>query len=292
MTAAVCRPCSSRQIRLASDVLIQQQLSTAFRLVAVNLTYMYTVLSRSAMAVVSVSELLGVLCPTLLVLLSLAGSGDGENVLGVQNDDFDFDGLPGVQHDLRFEVGAGEMECFYQNMPKLAQVYFSFEVLRGGDRNVDVIITDPNSEIIAKHLWKTEGTSEYTVRTEGVYQICIDNTFSRFTSKLVYLYLVTFVAEQWEKYAKEVQDISFTMENFTTSLTSVQKSISTMFRFQANTRMEIVRDWYLVMGNMKYVRYWSIAQCVVIVTSAVAQVYFLRKLFDVKNVTPSAKPRA
>lgn len=79
---------------------------------------------------------------------------------------------------------------------------------------------------------------------------------------------------------------------FQNSLSSVQKSISTMFRFQANTRMEIVRDWYLVMGNMKYVGYWSIAQCVVIVTSAVAQVYFLRKLFEVKNVTPSAKPRA
>lgn len=80
------------------------------------------------MAVVSTLDLLGVLCPTLFILLSVAGLGDGESVLGVENDDFDFDGLPGVQHELRFEVGAGEMECFYQNMPKLAQVYFSFEV--------------------------------------------------------------------------------------------------------------------------------------------------------------------
>lgn len=66
-------------------------------------------------------------------------------------------------------------------------------------------------------------------RPPGVYQICIDNTFSRFTSKLVYLYLVTFVAEQWEKYAKEVQDISFTMENFTVSICIAHGEVLKLF---------------------------------------------------------------
>lgn len=51
-----------------------------------------------------------------------------ETVLGQNNDDFDFDGLPGVQHEFKVEIPPGREECFYQMVKRAAQLHISFEV--------------------------------------------------------------------------------------------------------------------------------------------------------------------
>ena len=51
-----------------------------------------------------------------------------EDVLGMKTDDFDFDGLPGVQHEFKVEVLAGKEECFFQAIKQGAQLHVSFEV--------------------------------------------------------------------------------------------------------------------------------------------------------------------
>ena len=51
-----------------------------------------------------------------------------EDVLGERTDDFDFDGLPGVQHEFKVDVPAGREECFYQKIKSGAQLHVSFEV--------------------------------------------------------------------------------------------------------------------------------------------------------------------
>ena len=51
----------------------------------------------------------------------------------------------------------------------------------------------------------------------GPYAICLDNSMSRLNSKLVYMYIVTYVQDKWEEYVKEIDDLHLTMENFTVS---------------------------------------------------------------------------
>ena len=51
-----------------------------------------------------------------------------EVMFGETNDDFDFDGLPGVQHEFKIEVPPGREECFYQNIKLGAQLHVSFQV--------------------------------------------------------------------------------------------------------------------------------------------------------------------
>ena len=78
---------------------------------------------------------------------------------------------------------------------------------------------------------------------------------------------------------------------FQVSLDMVKNSISDAIIHQAQSRMHIIKDWYLISGNNTYITTWSILQCCVIVISSVCQVYFLRRLFRYTNVKP-AKPRA
>ena len=51
-----------------------------------------------------------------------------ERILGVENDDFDFDGLPGVQHEFKVEIPGGVEDCFFQRAATGAKLYVSFEV--------------------------------------------------------------------------------------------------------------------------------------------------------------------
>ena len=67
--------------------------------------------------------------PLFITIFSLLPSlSQPEDILGVRTDDFDFDGLPGVQHEFKVEVLAGKEECFFQAIKQGAQLHVSFEV--------------------------------------------------------------------------------------------------------------------------------------------------------------------
>lgn len=68
---------------------------------------------------------------SLLCLLLLSSNFvllGGEKVLGEENEDFDFDGLPGVQHEFKVEIPAGKEDCFFQRAAIGAKLHVSFEV--------------------------------------------------------------------------------------------------------------------------------------------------------------------
>ena len=44
---------------------------------------------------------------------------------------------------------------------------------------------------------------------------------SRIHSKLVYVYIVTYVQDEWNNYVKEIEDLHITMGNFTVSIDSL-----------------------------------------------------------------------
>ena len=80
--------------------------------------------------------------------------------------------------------------------------------------------------------------------------------------------------------------------SFQTSISAVEQSIEAVKMHQSHSRMNVIKDWYLITGNESYVVRWSIIQIAIIVTASAFQVYFVRRLFRVSNVTPTAKPRA
>ncbi|CAC5381917.1 TMED6 [Mytilus coruscus] len=153
---------------------------------------------------------------TLLTFINVLKS---EQVLDKQNEDFDFDGLPGVSYEFKVEVNAGDEQCFYQKIAQGARLYVSFEALRGGDRLIDVILRDPNMEILDSQIDQTEGSLEHETTVEGIYTICIDNTASMsryfYGSKRIYFYMGTYITAEWDKYIEEIEGVHLTVSNFT-----------------------------------------------------------------------------
>ncbi|XP_076451378.1 transmembrane emp24 domain-containing protein 6-like [Babylonia areolata] len=228
----------------------------------------------------------------MMVVVTEVGVVRGEVVLGKRNEDFDFDGLPGVQHEFKVDIPGGVNDCFFQRVARGANVHVSFEVLRGGDYNVDVVVSDSQGQVVNYKQWKRQGVIEFQSPYEDTYAVCVDNRRGGFTARLVYLYLAVFLQDDWTAYVQDMADILDIAENVTVSLSRVEKQVQNMSLSQSSFRRHAMRDMYLVWANHSYVQTWSLLQCVVIVLTSLVQVVFLRRLFRPVNVTPSAKPRA
>lgn len=66
--------------------------------------------------------------PGFITLLTFINVLKSEQILDKQNEDFDFDGLPGVSYEFKVEVNAGDEQCFHQKIAQGARLYVSFEV--------------------------------------------------------------------------------------------------------------------------------------------------------------------
>ena len=53
----------------------------------------------------------------------------------------------------------------------------------------------------------------------GEYSFCFSNRMNRYSSKVVYFYLLSYVYADWERFANEVQELHGEMQNFTVILT-------------------------------------------------------------------------
>jgi hypothetical protein len=146
------------------------------------------------------------------------------------------------------------------------------------------MIRGPNGLILDSHQWTREGSTDKQIEVEGIYAVCIDNTFSRFSSKLVYFYLVTYVIDEWQRFTKDLQEFDISVENVTQSLSKVDGRVNEMRRAQAISRQHAITDWYIITGNNEYIQNWSILMGVVIMATSGLQVFFVRRLFETHNV--------
>ncbi|CAN7987353.1 hypothetical protein HPB47_024358 [Ixodes persulcatus] len=199
----------------------------------------------------------------------------------------------GTSFEFKLHVDAGKEECFYQNVEAGASVYVAYQVLRGGDGQAGFAVRHPNGQHVLPYQWRPSAEYEETsATTTGFYQLCIDNSMSHFAAKLVSLYFNSFKRDKWESYVQEIEALGVTVNNFTDVLQKVDGQVGEMLKYQDQNRRHMAKDWYIVDGNNRYVQYWSLAQCAIVVLTSTIQVYFVRKLFEVKNVTPTSKPRA
>lgn len=212
--------------------------------------------------------LIGVLAP-LLVILGHAGG-------------FSYEDLPAVAMDYKVHIDAGKEDCYFQYVNPGATFYVSFQVLRGGDGKAGFAVRNPQGIIVHPYEWRPNADYQDQSVNGGYYSVCIDNQFSRFAAKLVNLYITVIRYDQWQKYTKELEELNLSVENFTSTIVNVERNINEMLQFQHLSRSREARDLNLLLDNNSYVQTWSIAQVLVITLTTMVQVFFVRKLFNVK----------
>jgi len=84
------------------------------------------------------------------------------------------------------------------------------------------------------------------------------------------------------KFDLHILYVIYTFSSFQNAIVHVEKNINEMLQTQHWSRSREERDLNLLLDNNSYVQMWSIAQVIVITLTTMIQVYFVRKLFDVK----------
>ncbi|XP_055846565.1 transmembrane emp24 domain-containing protein 1 [Episyrphus balteatus] len=193
-----------------------------------------------------------------------------------------YENLPAVAMDYKVHLDAGKEDCYHQYVQPGATFYVSFSVVRGGDGMAGFAVRNPAGAIVKPYQWLP--TADYTEQTSpgGYYAVCIDNQFSRFAGKLVNIYITVVKYDAWDKYAKEIEALQLNMQNFTQTIGLVERNINDMLSYQSYSKNREARDYALLLDNNKYVQTFSVSQILVILGTCSVQVYFVKKLFDIK----------
>ncbi|XP_014208672.1 transmembrane emp24 domain-containing protein 6 [Copidosoma floridanum] len=194
-----------------------------------------------------------------------------------------YETMPAVVMDYKVHIDPGKEDCYFQYVQPGATFYVSFQVLKGGDGKAGFAVRNPAGELVHPYQWQTSSDYQDQSQNGGYYGICVDNQFSRFSGKRVNLYITVIKYDQWEQYAKEINDMELSVVNVTNILGSVEKNIHEVLQIQHFGRSKEDRDYNLLLDNNSYVQRWSLLQIVVILATTVLQVFFVRRLFEVKS---------
>ncbi|XP_059205837.1 isocitrate dehydrogenase [NADP], mitochondrial-like isoform X2 [Centropristis striata] len=89
--------------------------------------------------------------------------------------------------ELTFELPDNDKQCFYEELEKDVKFDIDFQVISGGNYDVDCFVTDPQQNVLYNEKKKQYDSFSHTTGMKGVYKVCFSNEFSTFTHKTVYL---------------------------------------------------------------------------------------------------------
>ncbi|XP_007887480.1 transmembrane emp24 domain-containing protein 6 [Callorhinchus milii] len=200
------------------------------------------------------------------------------------------------QYDFSIIVQGGGQECFWQYAEQMGYFYFSYEVqwVMGiqNSRAITVSINAPSGSLIDTSA-EASGQINFKTNESGFYQFCLNNFLTSFGSKQIFLNFGVYYDRFDDKKRENLERIGLndTVSAIRETAMKVENYVFHMWRYYNFARMRKGADYFLGLANNNYVTWWSLAQSAVIVLSGVLQVYFVKRLFDVKNTTPTSKPR-
>ncbi|KAI6234458.1 GOLD domain-containing protein [Aphelenchoides fujianensis] len=90
--------------------------------------------------------------------------------------------------ELTFELPDNANQCFYEDITTAGtRSILEFQVVTGGQYDVDCVLEDPHGKIIYKEARKQYDSHEFKADVPGTYKVCFSNEFSTFSHKIVYM---------------------------------------------------------------------------------------------------------
>ncbi|XP_072182437.1 transmembrane emp24 domain-containing protein 5-like [Diadema setosum] len=193
----------------------------------------------------------------------------------------------GIMHDMTVVVPPGKRECFHQAMKEDFNLEFEFQVLEGGDLDINFILRSPTNKALATEARKPDGIYSFHLQETGDYLFCFDNSFSRMSDKVVYFDLAldyedddgVDVPKWMDGVVAADEDLEIRLEEIQTSLDIVSDNLRKSQQHQRQWRNIEFRDRYLAERNFERVSFWSVVNTVVMLLTALIQVVMIRSLF-------------
>ncbi|XP_018522314.1 transmembrane emp24 domain-containing protein 3 [Lates calcarifer] len=186
--------------------------------------------------------------------------------------------------ELTFELPDNDKQCFYEDLEKDVKLDIDFQVISGGNYDVDCFVTDPDNNILYNEKKKQYDSFSHTTAMKGVYKVCFSNEFSSFTHKTVYL--------DFRHGDEEPLMPSMTRSTALTQLESSCVSIHEVLKVVADSqtwyRLREAHDRSKAEHLLERVTYWSIGETVLLFVIGIGQVMLLKSFFTEKKGSVAA----
>jgi len=182
--------------------------------------------------------------------------------------------------ELTFELPDKEENCFYEEIKEAVQFTLEFQVIDGGNNDVDCKIQDPKQRVLYEVKRKNYDTYQTVTKTGGEYKICFSNEFSTFTHKVVYFDLQVGDDDDEERLfpGEEKKEMAFQQTEMST--VNIYERLKAIIDFQTHHRLREVGERHFAEGLRDRVQLWSLLQFVIMITVSLVQVLIVRSFFN------------
>lgn len=191
-------------------------------------------------------------------------------------------GCSGVE--LTFELPDNAKECFYEVIEEGKTSTVEFQVVTGGQYDVDVIIEGPQKNKaqktqLYKQVKKQYDSFTWTADVTGEYRACFSNEFSTFSHKLVY---VDFQVGE-EEPLPGVGDHLTAMTQMESSAQEVHENLNSVVDYQTHHRLRETQGRKRAEDLNERIMVWSAFVTVAIFVVGFGQVLVLKSFFSEKK---------
>ena len=137
---------------------------------------------------------------------------------------------------LTFELPDNEVQCFYEQVNKGVNTIVEFQVVTGGNYDVDMTMKTPKGKVLYQEKKKQYDSFRHTAEEDGIYEVCFSNEFSTFTHKVVFIDWTVGEEEPLLSPASPQKSLTF-ME---TSAQSIHEKINEVLDMQTHYRFLLI----------------------------------------------------
>ena len=194
-------------------------------------------------------------------------------------------------NSFKFRVPAGWYECFYEEFDSSTdermEVYY--EVVKGSSLDIKISVSSPDEmPIMPASIERRGRITQINTDMNGAYKICLDNTISSVSDKVVYLNII--VHEKSDKLSPSLPSTIRKDDNITDSLAFMDLSFH---RIRLALRNVTITQRHLLSRNSRHLKtaesnedrvfIWSLFETIIMLTVFISQVYIVRCLFRDKQ---------
>jgi p24 family protein gamma-3 len=183
---------------------------------------------------------------------------------------------------LTFELPDNERQCFYEDIKKGEESVIEYQVITGGNYDVDMILKNPLKKILYQDQKKQYDSFKFITDESGEYEVCFSNEFSTFTHKLVFMdwQIGSYEQQQQELLGVNSATISGAMTLMETSAQTIHDRMSILQEDQQFYQLKEAQDREHAEELNTRVQIWSIAQLLIITFVGILQVSIIRSFFS------------
>ncbi|KAK2168922.1 hypothetical protein LSH36_13g12000 [Paralvinella palmiformis] len=189
--------------------------------------------------------------------------------------------------ELTFELPDNERMCFHEIIEKNVKCTLEFQVITGGNYDVDMELTGPSGRNLYKDTKKQYDSVTWTTDENGEYRFCFSNEFSTFTHKIIYFDFQ--VGDEPPLDGFDVDAHATAMTQMESSAVTIHEGLKIVIDYQTHHRLRETQGRAFAEDLNERVQLWSIGQSVVILLVGIGQIIILRSFFTDKRPYSSIK---